>query len=79
MAAPRNRRHILVAVQPEVEGFTSRRSGGAKPFDRPADRVQHAQQLTQGLTMAIEQVAARRAAEDIVATVGVLVQFEAPL
>lgn len=78
MAAPRNRRHILVAVPPEAEGFTSRRSGRAKSFDRPADRVQHAQQLTQALTTAVEQVAARRAAEGVAGTVGILVQFEAP-
>jgi hypothetical protein len=78
MAAPRNRRHILVANPPEAEGFTSRRSGRSKPFDRPPDRVQHAQQLTEGLTTAVEQVAARRAAEGAAPAVGILVQFEAP-
>ena len=78
MAAPRNRRHILVANPPEAEGFTSRRSGRSKPFARPPDRVQHALQLTEGLTTAVEQVAARRAAEGAAPAVGVLVQFEAP-
>jgi hypothetical protein len=78
MAAPRNRRHILVALPPEAEGFTSRRSGRAKPFDRPADRVQHAQRLTQGLTTAADEAAARRAAEGAAPAVGILVQFEAP-
>lgn len=78
MAAPRNRRHIFVAIPPEAEGFTSRRSARAKPFDRPADRVQHAQQLTQGLTTAVEQVAARRVAEGAAPEAGIFVQFEAP-
>lgn len=78
MAAPRNRRHILVALPPEAEGFTSRRSGRAKPFDRPADRVQHARHLTQALTTAVEQVAARRAAEGAAPAMGIFVQFEAP-
>jgi hypothetical protein len=77
MAAPRNRRHIVVATPPEAEGFTSRRAGRAKSFNRPPDRVQHAQQLTEGLRSAVQQAAARRTAEGV-APEGILVQFEAP-
>lgn len=78
MAAPRNRRHIIVATPPEAEGFTSRRTGRAQPFDRPPDRVQHAQRLAQGLTTAVERVAARRMAEGAAPEAGILVEFEAP-
>jgi hypothetical protein len=77
MAAPRNRRHIIVATPPEAEGFTSRRTGRTRPFNRPADRVQHAERLAEGLTSAVQQVTARRAAEGA-APEGILVQFEAP-
>jgi hypothetical protein len=80
MAAPRNRRHILVATPPEAEGFTSRRTGRAKAFNRPPDRVEQAQRLTHGLTAAVEEVNARRAAEGAAAPtdVGILVEFQAP-
>ena len=79
MAAPRNRRHILVATPPVAEGFTTRRSGRSKAFNRPPDRVQHAQRLTQGLTAAVQEIGARRAVEaGVPAGQGILVQFEAP-
>jgi hypothetical protein len=77
MAAPKNRRHIVIDTPPEAEGFTSRRSGRAKSFERPADRAAHARQLTEGLTAAVEQVAARRVAEGA-APEGILIQFMAP-
>jgi hypothetical protein len=77
MPAPRNRRHIIVATPPQVEGFTSRRGGRPKPFSRPPDRAQHALQLTEGLTSAVRQVAAKRAADGAAPT-GILVQFESP-
>jgi Subtilase family len=77
MAAPKNRRHIIVDTPPQAEGFTSRRSGRAKPFERPTDRAVHARQLTEGLTAAVEQAAARRVAQGA-ASEGILVQFEAP-
>jgi hypothetical protein len=80
MAAPRNRRHILIAAPPEAEGFTSRRTGRLKAFDRPPNRVRHAQLLRQGLTTAVEEAAARRAAQGVAVPPdpGILVQFQAP-
>jgi hypothetical protein len=79
MAAPRNRRHILVATPPDAEGFTSRRTGRSKTFDRPADRVRHAQGLTQALTIAVQEAATRPVTDaDAVPRPGILVQFEAP-
>jgi hypothetical protein len=77
MAAPRNRRHILVTDPPQAEGFTSRRSGRPKSFNRPTNRAQHAGRLAEGLTNAVQQVGMRRAAE-AAAPAGILVQFEAP-
>src|SRR5438309_5848877 len=80
MAAQRNRQHILVNAPPEAEGFTSRRAGGPKNFDRPANRVAHAQGLTHALTAAAAEAAARRAVEGAAAPpdVGIYVQFQAP-
>lgn len=79
MAAPRNRRHILVATRAAAEGFTSRRTGRSKTFDRPADRVRHAQGLTQALTIAVREAETRRLADaDALPKPGILVQFEAP-
>jgi hypothetical protein len=78
MAAPRNRRHILVTATPETEGFTSRRSSRARAFTRPTDRVQHAQTLTQALTAAVDQVTQRRAEEAAPAKAGVYIQFQGP-
>ena len=80
MAAPRNRRHIIVTAGPETEGFTSRRAGGAKAFDRPPNRIQHSQGLTQALTTAVEEASVRRGAEAAAAPadLGIYVQFQAP-
>ena len=80
MAAPRNRRHILVTAAPEAEGFTSRRAGGPKAFARPPNRIQHSQQLTHALTTAVEEASVRRAVEAAAAPadVGIYVQFQAP-
>ena len=80
MAAPRNRRHILLSTPPEAEGFTSRRTGRPRTFVRPADRVQHAQGLTEALTGAGQEATARRVAEGVLppARPGILIQFEAP-
>jgi hypothetical protein len=54
MAAPRNRRHILLAGQPSSEPFTTPWSGRAKPFRRPDDRFAHAAQLIAALTGAVD-------------------------
>jgi hypothetical protein len=79
MAAPRNRRHILVNAAPESEGFTSRRTGRAKAFERPQNRVDHAGRLTQALEAAVEQVRERREAEAVPQPApGVYIQFQAP-
>src|SRR6266849_6099419 len=80
MAAPRNRRHILITAPPEAEAFTSRRTGGEKAFTRPTNRLRHARQLTDALRTATEQVRARREVEPTVAPpdVGIYVQFQAP-
>jgi hypothetical protein len=80
MAAPRNRRHILVTAAPQAEPFTTRRSGRAKDFPRPADRVQHARALIGALTRAVEQapVGQPPAADAEQASTGTLVAFQAP-
>src|SRR5687767_9535525 len=79
MPAPRNRRHILVPGDPVSEPFTSRGRGGAKPFQRPDDRVLHARRLTEGLTRAEAEVAAVRATAILRPTeplAGILVSFQ---
>ena len=80
MPAPRNRRHILVADPPQTEAFTTRRSGRAKEFQRPANRAEHARQLTAGLNRAVEQAAVgeRQEAQAERARTGILVSFRAP-
>lgn len=81
MPAPRNRRHILVPGDPVSEPFTSRGRGGAKPFQRPDDRVQHARRLTDGLTRVQAEVAAVRAIAVVrpeEPQTGILVSFESP-
>ena len=80
MAAPRNRRHILVTAPPHAEAFTTRRSGRAKAFQRPADPAQHARHLTVALTGAVERAAVHRpeAAPREQPRAGILVAFQAP-
>ena len=81
MASPRNRRHILVTDPPQAEGFTTRRSGGrAKAFQRPANRAEHARQLTVALNRAFEQgvVGRRQVAQAEQGKAGILVAFQAP-
>ena len=80
MAAPRNRRHILVADPPQTEAFTTRRSGRAKEFQRPPNRAVHARQLTVALNRAVEQAAVgeRQEAQAERARTGILVSFRAP-
>ncbi len=80
MASPRNRRHILVTNPPRAEAFTTRRSGRAKAFQRPANRAQHARNLTVALNRAVEQgVVGRRQAEQAErGGAGILVAFQAP-
>jgi hypothetical protein len=80
MAAPRNRRHIVITTPPESEGFTSRRAGGPKAFDRPRNRIQHSQQLTQALATVVEEAGVRRRGEAAAAPAdaGIYVQFQAP-
>ncbi len=80
MASPRNRRHILVTNPPRAEAFTTRRSGRAKAFQRPANRAQHARHLTVALNRAVEQgVLGRRQAEQAEqGRAGILVAFQAP-
>lgn len=78
MAAPRNRRHILVTAPPQAEAFTTRRSARAKDFPRPADRVQHARQLIGALNRAVGQVAVGQppTAQAEQARVGIRVAFQ---
>ena len=80
MAAPRNRRHILVADAPQTEAFTTRRSGRTKAFQRPANRVEQAHQLTVALNRAVEQVPVgeRQEAQAERGRTGSLVAFRAP-
>lgn len=80
MAAPRNRRHILVTTPPRAEGFTSRRSARARPIPRPADRVEHANRLTESFTRAVERLVVERppGTQAAPTPTGILVSFQAP-
>ena len=80
MAAPRNRRHILIADPPQTEAFTTRRSSRPKAFQRPSNRLEHAHQLTVALNRAIERAAVgqRQVAQAERGRTGSLVAFRAP-
>ena len=80
MPAPRNRRHILVTDPPQSEAFTTRRTSRAKPFQRPANRVEHAHQLTFALNRAVERAAVgqRQVAQAEQGIPGILAAFRAP-
>lgn len=82
MAAPRNRKHILVSKAPRVDSYTphgGRRTTkvpGAPPIGRPA----HAASLKASLEQAARDAVARRASAGIAvhgATPGVYVELEA--
>ena len=80
MPSSRNRPHILITEPPKAEAFTTPRSGRAKPFDRPTDRVAHASRLTEALNRAvgrgIEEQSQIVQAETV--QTGYLVAFRAP-
>lgn len=81
MPAPRNRRHIFVTAPPEVDPFTSTRTGRARTFTRPPDPAAHVARLQAGLIDAQREALARRGA--VAAQVeggehGILLEFEAP-
>jgi hypothetical protein len=81
MPAPKNRRHIFITVPAQVDPFTSRRTGRARPFERPQDPAAHVARLQAGLIEAQRETRARR--EAVAAQVeggepGIFLEFEAP-
>ena len=80
MASPRNRRHVLVTDPPQAEAFTTRKTARSKPFERPANRAEHARRLTAALNRAVDQGVAgpRKVALAEQGKTGILVAFRAP-
>jgi hypothetical protein len=82
MAAPRNRRHLVVTTQPAAEQYTPHGRKIPPPtFERPADRQQHAASLREALFAAEEDAKASRDAQPVVvhgAEPGVYIQFDSP-
>ena len=81
MAAPRNRRHIVVTAPPSVEAYTPLPRKISPPaFQRPADRQQHAASLRSALLAAEADAKASRDAQVVVqgAEPGVYVHFDSP-
>lgn len=82
MAAPRVRRHLVVLVPPASEPYTPHgRNITPRPFDRPADRQQHAGALRHALLLAEEAAKTSRDAQTVVvqgAEPGIYLQFDSP-
>lgn len=82
MAAPRNRRHLLIPTQPDSEAFTPHpRKVTPEDFARPQDRRAHAAALSTALDDAKQQALAKRvSAEGIVpgSQAGIYIEFVAP-
>ena len=81
MAAPRNRRHIVVTAPPSAEAYTPHPRKISPPtFQRPADRQQHAAALRAALVAAEADAKTSREAQVVVqgAEPGVYVQFDSP-
>lgn len=80
MAAPRNRRHLLVQAAPAAESYTPHaRKIAPETFTRPANRQQHAASLQAALLAAEGESIVSRQAQPIAvqgAAPGVYVQFE---
>ena len=82
MAAPRNRRHLVVPTPPTAEPYTPHaRKITPEDFARPANRQQHAASLRAALLAAENEAKASRQAQPIVvqgAAPGVYIQFDSP-
>src|SRR5437667_12913159 len=82
MAAPRNRRHLLVPTAPNAEAYRPHpRAIGPATFARPEDREAHARVLTASLKQATQDISQRREAVGIevpTAKPGIYIQFESP-
>src|SRR5262245_878136 len=82
MAAPRNRRHLVIPTAPAAEAYTPHaRKIAPEDFIRPANRQQHAASLQAALLAAEKEAKASRQAQPIVvqgAAPGVYVQFDSP-
>lgn len=82
MAAPRNRRHLVVTTQPAAEQYTPHGRKVPPPtFERPANRQQHAASLREALLAAEDAAKASREAQPVVvhgAEPGIYIQFDSP-
>lgn len=80
MAAPRNRKHILIRQTPRVDSYTPHGGGGKDALPSPAGgRSSHGAALKTAILQAETHANARRAASGITvhgATPGVYIQFE---
>lgn len=79
MAAPRDRKHIIVPGKPIAEPFRAHQQGGGKKPPRPANRVAHGQALQEAFAAAVRGAQQRRADAGIQvhgAVPGLYVQFE---
>ena len=82
MAAPRNRRHLLVPAPPSTEDYRRHaRMVTIPPVPEPPDRVRHAKELRAALSNAERESHESRQSVDIRvhgATPGLYIQFESP-
>jgi len=82
MAAPRNRRHLLVRTAPTAETYTPHpRRIEPRIYPGPANRQSHAAALRDSLVRAQGEANASREATDILvhgAQPGLYIQFESP-
>lgn len=82
MAAPRNRRHLVVQALPTAEAYTPHQRKISPPtFERPADRNRHAAALQKALVAADQDAKASRDAQTVVvhgAEPGIYIQFDSP-
>lgn len=82
MAAPRNRRHLVIQAPPTAEPYTPHaRKISPETFARPANRQQHGASLQAALLAAERESIASRQTQPIAvhgAAPGVYVQFDSP-
>ena len=82
MAAPRNRRHLVVPTPPSTEAYRRHaRKVTVPPLPEPPDRGRHARELRAALATAERESHESRESVDIRvhgATPGLYIQFESP-
>jgi hypothetical protein len=82
MAAPRNRRHLVVQALPTAEAYTPHQRNISPPtFERPTDRQRHSAALQEALIAADQDAKASREAQAVVvqgAEPGIYIQFDSP-